>query len=92
MKLLLISLSLVMSFHALSLTERGNGGSSLLCTESRKNSFYDSFEAEYRYGLKPNFREVSLEKTRYFNEMVISGRINELNDKDYASLLTLVFF
>lgn len=36
-------------------TERGNGRNIILCENSSQNKFYDAFEAEYLYGLRPVF-------------------------------------
>lgn len=46
---------LFFSFNALAWSERGNGGNSIICNDSTQNKFYDAYEAEFRYGFKPNF-------------------------------------
>lgn len=55
MKIMLWCSLLCLSFNALAWSERGNGGNSIICDESTKNKFYDAYEAEFRYGFKPNF-------------------------------------
>lgn len=45
------------AFNAWSYNERGNSGFSLICDIPDKNQFYDSYEAEQRYNLKPVYPE-----------------------------------
>ena len=55
----LFSYLAVLSFalNAWSYNERGNSGFSLICDNPDKTQFYDSYEAEHRYNLKPVYPE-----------------------------------
>ncbi len=55
MKRLLLCSLLCFCFQALAWTERGNGGNIIMCDDPSQDKFYDAFEAEYLYGLKPRF-------------------------------------
>lgn len=43
------------SLNSWAWTEKGNGGNSVICERPERNKFYDAYEAEYRYQLKPIF-------------------------------------
>lgn len=51
---------LCLSLEAYCWVERGNGGNSIICDNPLENKFYDTYEAEFRYGLNPIFPETEL--------------------------------
>lgn len=55
MRVMLLIFLFFLNFNALGWSERGNGGNSIICNDSAKNKFYDTYEAEYRYNLKPDY-------------------------------------
>lgn len=55
MKKIILSSLLCLCFHASAWTERGNGGNTLICADHTQDKFYDTYEAESIYGLKPVF-------------------------------------
>ena len=55
MKVFFLFSLLCLCLNALAWSERGNGGNSIICDDPSQNKFYDAYEAEFRYGLKPVF-------------------------------------
>lgn len=52
---------LSMTLNAWAWSERGNSGFSIICDDASQNKFYDAYETEYRYGLKPIYPTVNEE-------------------------------
>ncbi|MCM2349026.1 MAG: hypothetical protein NDI69_03330 [Bacteriovoracaceae bacterium] len=58
MRIFILLTLLGFTLNAMAWSERGNGGNSILCENPADNKFYDAYEAEYRYGLKPIFPKI----------------------------------
>ncbi|MFP5385562.1 MAG: hypothetical protein ACLGHN_05745 [Bacteriovoracia bacterium] len=87
MKLALVVILYSLSLQLFAWSERGNGGNSIICDDSKQNKFYDAYEAEFRYGRKPVFpypQRECYDETSCFNLSVTIARdlINRIPDFD----------
>ena len=90
----LYSSLLCLSFNTLAWSERGNGGNSIICDDPSQNKFYDAYEAEYRYGLKPVFptpERMCFNQATCFNQSMAIARILINRIPDYGENLLKEF-
>ncbi|WP_408096739.1 hypothetical protein ACJVC5_17015 [Peredibacter sp. HCB2-198] len=60
-KLISCFILLALAVNAWSYNERGNSGFTLICDDPQDNKFFDAWEAEHRYGMIPDYPEVTSE-------------------------------
>lgn len=53
----ILSIAILVITNAQAWSEKGNGGNSIICKDPSQNKFYDAYEAEFRYNLRPIYPE-----------------------------------